>query len=132
MFNRPHHQFIAKVLLCLDADLLRRHRCYFGGGTAIALLYDEYRESVYMDFLVSNGQSFSDLRLLQAGIAKAETAYGQSIQRDLQKAIARLKTNPDILDRCIDVMSVDVPKALLWQNIKRLGRGLSRENSSLL
>ena len=46
MFERPHHQRIAQVLLTLDGSLLREHCCLFGGGTAIALCYGEYRESV--------------------------------------------------------------------------------------
>lgn len=36
---------IASVLEALDAGLLADSRCYFGGGTAIALRYGEYRES---------------------------------------------------------------------------------------
>ena len=45
MFARPDHQRIHEVLLALDATLLREHRCYFGGGTAIVLQRGEYRES---------------------------------------------------------------------------------------
>lgn len=52
MFTRPHHQQIAKVLESLDADLLKQHNCLFAGGTAMAMRYGEYRESVDMDFLV--------------------------------------------------------------------------------
>jgi hypothetical protein len=33
------------VLQSLNAELLRTHRCYFGGGTAIVLRHGEYRES---------------------------------------------------------------------------------------
>jgi len=62
MFIRPHHQRIAKVLESLDADLLKRHNCLFAGGTAIALAYGEYRESVDMDFLVSDLASYRYLR----------------------------------------------------------------------
>ena len=62
MFNRPHHQRIAKVLESLDTDLLKRHNCLFAGGTAIALGYGEYRESVDMDFLVSDLASYRYLR----------------------------------------------------------------------
>ncbi|GAB1268955.1 hypothetical protein NBRC116493_22080 [Aurantivibrio infirmus] len=40
--------------------------------------------------------------------------------RDAKKAIDRLKNNPDILDRCIEVLAIDIPKAQLWQNIRRL------------
>ena len=64
MFTRPHHQRIAKVLKSLDADLLKRHNCLFAGGTAIALGYGEYRESVDMDFLVSDLASYRYLRNL--------------------------------------------------------------------
>ncbi|MFZ7096649.1 nucleotidyl transferase AbiEii/AbiGii toxin family protein [Luteimonas dalianensis] len=46
MFERPHHQRIALLLGALDADLFRRLQCLFGGGTAMALRYGEYRESV--------------------------------------------------------------------------------------
>lgn len=62
MFERPHHQRIHEVLLALDAPLLREHRCYFGGGTAIALTLGEYRESVDMDFLVSDLDGYRALR----------------------------------------------------------------------
>tara|TARA_B110000008_G_scaffold161368_1_gene162008 strand:+ start:138 stop:851 length:714 start_codon:yes stop_codon:yes gene_type:complete len=62
MFTRPHHQRIAKVLESLDADLLKRHNCLFAGGTAIALGYGEYRESVDIDFLVSDLASYRYLR----------------------------------------------------------------------
>ena len=62
MFSRPHHQRIAKVLESLDTDMLREHHCLFAGGTAIALRYGEYRESVDMDFLVSDLVSYRYLR----------------------------------------------------------------------
>ncbi|MDD2558774.1 MAG: nucleotidyl transferase AbiEii/AbiGii toxin family protein, partial [Desulfuromonas sp.] len=64
MFERPHHQRIAQVLLTLNGSLLREHNCLFGGGTAIALRYGEYRESVDIDFLVSEIDSYRQLRLL--------------------------------------------------------------------
>ena len=62
MFTRLHHQRIAKVLESLDADLLKQHNCLFAGGTAIALGYGEYRESVDIDFLVSDIASYRYLR----------------------------------------------------------------------
>ena len=64
MFNRPHHQRVAKVLESLDGDLLKQHNCLFAGGTAIALRYGEYRESVDIDFLVSDLASYRHLRNL--------------------------------------------------------------------
>ena len=50
MFERPHHRRIARILAALNGDLLREANCLFGGGTAMALRFGEYRESVDMDF----------------------------------------------------------------------------------
>ena len=62
MFEHPHHRRIARVLSALNADLLREANCLFGGGTAMALRFGEYRESGDMDFLVSNLESYRLLR----------------------------------------------------------------------
>ena len=62
MFQREHHRRIAHLLEQLDADLLRRHHCLFGGGTAIALRHGEFRESVDLDFLVSDRDGYRELR----------------------------------------------------------------------
>jgi hypothetical protein len=62
LFERPHHQRIAQVLNALNGPLLRERECLFGGGTAIALRYGEYRESVDIDFLVSNADHYRELR----------------------------------------------------------------------
>lgn len=62
MFKRPHHQRIVKVLAALDADLLQQAECYFGGGTAIVLSLDEYRESADIDFLCSSNDGYRLLR----------------------------------------------------------------------
>lgn len=67
MFERPHHQRVARVLRALDGELLREHRCLFGGGTAIALRYGEYRESVDIDFLVSDLPAYRQLRQALTG-----------------------------------------------------------------
>jgi len=67
MFERPHHQRIAQVLLSLNGPLLRNHCCLFGGGTAVALRYGEFRESVDIDFLVSDVDCYRRLRLLLTG-----------------------------------------------------------------
>lgn len=230
MFERPHHQRIAQVLLALNGPLLREYSCLFGGGTAVALLYGEFRESVDIDFLVSEVSCYRQLRLLltesQAGIAailrknissltqirdiradqygirtmllvadqqikfeiilegrikldtpekndelcgiatlsqldmvtskllansdrwaddgafnrdlidlammqpsinlfrkavtKAEQAYGKAIIKDIDKAITKLQTRPDWLDRCMKAMAINTPKALLWKNISTL------------
>lgn len=62
MFDRPHHRRIANVLEALDAEVLLARGCLFGGGTAIALRFGEYRESVDIDFLVSRLDGYRELR----------------------------------------------------------------------
>jgi hypothetical protein len=231
VFERPHHQRIEQVLRALDPALMRDNACWFGGGTAIALMHGEYRESVDMDFLVSDISHYRNLRqlltgpegvngilrsgmlplvqsrevradqygirtvlvvdgkpikfeivlegrirlgvpspgdevcgiatlsaldmatskllansdrwgddgvfnrdlidlammkpplgLLRKAVAKAEGAYGKSVLLDLAKAVQRAKTRHDWLERCMLVMAVNVPKALLWKNIQSLER----------
>lgn len=62
MFDRPRHQRIARVLEGLDGALLRERQCLFGGGTAIALRFGEYRESMDIDFLVADLAQYRELR----------------------------------------------------------------------
>ena len=64
MFVRAHHQRIATVLSRLNAALLKENACYFGGGTAIALLMNEFRESVDLDFMTSDVTRYRQLRNL--------------------------------------------------------------------
>ena len=75
MFERPHHQRIEQALRALDAKLLLKHGCLFGGGTAIALAYGEHRESVDMDFICASVEGYREIRGLVngAGIAALMT-----------------------------------------------------------
>lgn len=232
-FERVHHQWIAQILHSLDGPLLREANCLFGGGTAIALRYGEYRESVNIDFLVSDVQGYRGLRqrlagpasikaimrhgaapltlvrelrsdqygirtmlmvaaqpikfeillegrvelerpgagdevcgvatltpvdmltskllansdrwnddgvfsrdlidmammaptlsLLRRAVAKAEQAYGQSVCQDLDRAIGRLHTRRDWMDRCMNALAMNVPKAVLWKRVRALRRVL--------
>lgn len=232
-FERVHHQLIGQILYALDGPMLREANCLFGGGTAIALRYGEYRESVDIDFLVSDVLSYRGLRqkltgpagikaitrdaaaplnqvremradqygirtmlviadqpvkfeivlegrielekpgandevcgvatltpldmltskllansdrwnddgvfsrdvidlammapglpMLRKAVAKAEQAYGESICRDLDKAVGRLQTRHDWMDRCIEAMSMTIPKAVLWKRARALRRVL--------
>jgi len=233
MFERPHHQRIAHILQTLDGSVLAQHACWFGGGTCIALKFGEYRESVGMDFLVSDAVGYRELRQLltgldglapitrqgamplelvrdvradqygirtqvrmdgyavkfeivreariplqapqphdqicgvgtltvvdlaaskllansdrqaddgvfsrdvidlammdltmpqlRAALEKATEAYGAAITRDLAKAIDRLQVRTGWLDRCMQVMAIDMPKAVLWGKIRSLRRAL--------
>ena len=229
MFERLHHQRIARVLESLNAPLLAANGCLFGGGTAITLRYGEYRESVDMDFMCSNENGFRALRrlldarkdlapiqqegsalwplsrevradeygirtmllvdgqpikfeivregriefeqpgrtdvicgistltpldmtvskmlanadrwgddgvfsrdlidlammnprlpLLRQAAAKAEQAYGNSVRNCLDKAIDRFLNRLGHAERCMEVMAMDCPKALLWQRMRGL------------
>lgn len=62
MFEREHHRRIQTVLAGLNAPFLLANQCYFGGGTAIVLLLDEYRESLDIDFLCASQAGYSALR----------------------------------------------------------------------
>ncbi len=233
MFERPHHQRISQVLNVLNGQLLRENHCLFGGGTAIALRYGEFRESGDVDFLVSDVASYRNLRqlltgadgiaaivregadpltqarevradqygirtmlrvadqtikfeivlegrieladpgasdevcgvatltpldmatckllansdrggddgvfsrdiidlammnpslvLLRQAVAKAETAYGQAIRRDIDKALQRLQNRHGWLERCMQTMAMSLPKAVVWQRLRALRRVL--------
>jgi predicted nucleotidyltransferase component of viral defense system len=63
-FVREHHQKIAHVLSSLNSKMFSDNSCYFGGGTAIALKFGEYRESVDIDFMVSDIGGYRQLRNL--------------------------------------------------------------------
>ena len=236
MFERPHHQRIAHVLSSLDSSVLAQNACLFGGGTSIALKFGEYRESVDIDFLVSDPAGYRELRQLLTGLdglapitrrgamplellrevradqygirtqvrmdghaikfeivrearilfqepepqdqiagvktltlldlaaskmlansdrqaddgvfsrdiidlammdlklpplrqalEKATEAYGNSISRDLAKAIDRMQNRQGWLDRCMQAMAMDMPKAVLWQKIRGLRRVVAVE-----
>jgi hypothetical protein len=62
LFEREHHLRIAAILQALDAEILMAHGCLFGGGTAIVLSHSEYRESLDIDFLISDAKGYRELR----------------------------------------------------------------------
>ena len=72
MFERPHHRRVARILAALDGAKLRELKCWFGGGTAIALRHGEFRESVDIDFLISDPAGYRQLRQRLAGAANID------------------------------------------------------------
>lgn len=52
-FRLDHHNKILTILECLDYELLQQGSTYFGGGTLLALDFQEYRYSNDIDFLSS-------------------------------------------------------------------------------
>ena len=52
-FRLDHHNKILTILECLDSEVLRKGSAYFGGGTLLALDFEEYRWSKDVDFIAS-------------------------------------------------------------------------------
>lgn len=44
-FKRPEHNISAELLASMKQHVLIDSKCYFGGGTAIVLTLDEYRQT---------------------------------------------------------------------------------------
>jgi len=79
-FARSHHQVIAAALGCLDADALRTHECLFAGGTALAMRFGEYRQSIDIDFVVADAEAYRRLReTCRQGGFDALTLPGQRV-----------------------------------------------------
>lgn len=62
MFERPHHRRILHLLEMMDDRFLTDTGCCFGGDTGAALMLDEFRESVDIDFLCASGPGYRRLR----------------------------------------------------------------------
>ena len=116
----PNHRRIAVVLQSLDAALLREHGAGFGGGTAMALRFGEYRESVDIDFLVSRVDGYRTLRHLLTG----PRGFASIVRAD-----ASMPEVVGWLERCLTAMDIRLPMALLWQRVRTLGR-LSQDASA--
>lgn len=65
------------------------------------------------------------LPLLRKAVLKAQGAYGEAITRDLERAVERLQHRPDWLERCMQVMAMNLPKAALWNKVRALRRVLN-------
>ncbi len=64
-FQLKHHNQIIRIINSLNHQVFQENQAYFGGGTLIALLYDEYRQSNDIDFICSVGASgYKNLRSL--------------------------------------------------------------------
>lgn len=87
LFRRQHHNDILRALRCINGSLLLDAECYFGGGTAIVLNLDEYRESVDIDFLCASQEGYRKLR---------QALWGRSDLAGLLLPEAELKTLRDV------------------------------------
>lgn len=61
-FVRTEHNIIAELLAGMNRQFLLNSKCYFGGGTAIVLSLDEYRQSLDVDFLCADVDGYRELR----------------------------------------------------------------------
>ena len=61
-FRRPWHRLVWRVLESLNSGLLAATKCYFGGGTRIAMELGEFRESVDVGFQCSDRDGYRTLR----------------------------------------------------------------------
>jgi hypothetical protein len=87
LFERAHHRDIALVLQSLDPQALAQRHCYFGGGTAMALRYGEYRESVDIDFIVSDLEGYRELRHALADQRTLEPILRSGMNMELARGI---------------------------------------------
>ena len=87
MFEREHHRNVALVLQTLDPSVLAQHHCYFGGGTAMALRYGEYRESVDIDLLVSDLPGYRALRQMLGGSQGLAPLVRPGLQLELAREL---------------------------------------------
>lgn len=85
MFRRAHHNRIAAALNSLNTDFFLYSACWFGGGTAIVLALNEYRESVDIYFLCASTDGYRLLRqrVFEAGFAALVRAP-VALRRDLR------------------------------------------------
>lgn len=98
MFERPRHQAIHQLLASFNAKLLAELNCHFGGGTAIVLLLEEYRESMDLDFLCSDRNGFRKLRNLITSktlgpLANGELDYAREVRSERDKISTFIQVN---------------------------------------
>lgn len=86
-YKIKHHKLIRSVLDNFNADFFFTNSIYFGGGTRIALEIDEYRESIDVDFLCPNMESYRAVRQevtsnSLGSLVKKEFCYAREIKFD--------------------------------------------------
>jgi hypothetical protein len=77
-------------------------------------------DSVFSRDLIDLAMMQPSGALLEAAIAKARVAYGDSIQRDLARATAQLQSREGRLGQCMRSLQMTQPRALVWQRIRAM------------
>lgn len=83
-------------------------------------------DSVFNRDLIDLAMLDLPLNVLRKAVEKAEKVYGTSICTDLTRAMERLQKREGWLDRCMLVLSISVPKAIVWQRVRKLARILDK------
>ena len=92
-FHRPWHRLVWQVLESLNSDLLSSAKCYFGGGTRIALALGEFRESVDVDFLCSDRDGYRSLRSAVTSSSLGEICSGRyDLMREVRTDMYGIRT----------------------------------------
>lgn len=82
-FKIPRHNIIWAVISdMLDKKMLRDHGILFAGGTLCSMRYGEYRESVDLDFLCADKNSFNSFRANFSDVGKFIYARNPKITKD--------------------------------------------------
>lgn len=81
MFDHDHHQKIHLVLNSLNPSIFEDCGLYFGGGTLITLIYNEYRWSKDIDFVAPVGECYKKIRK----IINDSGSRPESLFRDITK-----------------------------------------------
>ena len=79
-------------------------------------------DSVMSRDLIDLAAMVHDGHLPARALAKATGAYGDSVSRDLRKAVAHTLDREGRLRRCIDAMAVDIPEPVLRARLAALGK----------
>lgn len=86
MFDHGHHQKILLILQSLNASIFEEVGAYFGGGTLITLLYNEYRMSKDIDFICPVGPGYRRLReIVSEGMLKPAVLFNTLDQLELPR-----------------------------------------------
>lgn len=78
-YRRAAHRRVAGLMRRLDPGFMLAAQCFFGGGTQLAMQFQEYRESADIDLLCSSREGFRLLR---------ETTSERSLGRLFRRAVA--------------------------------------------
>jgi len=124
MFERAHHNRIQALLSALDAEFLTRNKCFFGGGTAIVLALNEYRESVDIDLLCADQEGYRELRnTINDHSLGAIFSQPVELVREVRAAqcLAKMHMAPDLVEQIPAVLRGDASFASAPPGIRKAG-----------